>query len=99
MKLASTATTYFVEHAGCRYRTTDGKHWERLMGESWGPAWPEEDALSKIFTSQYGDMLAKQNAVYQSLAALYKQYHHHDDYDSFWKAVRELMHAYDEWLE
>jgi len=49
MKLLYKATTYYIEYAGYKYRTNDGKNWECNYGESWESEYSSEHVLTKKF--------------------------------------------------
>lgn len=106
MKLESITTTYFVEHAGCHYRTTDGNNWEVAMGESWEPEYHAEHELRNMFAllklatsfSEFGRIAKRGETWSEVMKELASLYHAWAKNDWSTEQVDGLMKACDEWL-
>jgi hypothetical protein len=114
VKLESVAITHYVEHGGLHYRTIDGKNWEIALGESWEPAFHEQDALTKLFAGLDLPIRSpyKWNDVLEALEKAYQEWAKLDTLSGESAELArstpvrfptehftELMQAYDDWLD
>ena len=51
----------FFSEDGTAYRTTDGKDWEQLMGQSWEPVWDDKELIEAYKRWRYENGLRQKS--------------------------------------